>query len=326
MNVIHCNYFNHADSQSGIKRYETELYNHMKDKVELDRFQRTKRIYLLDDFNLNGYDIVHATFQDMAPLKILKHVDNFVLTVHDIIPKLYYSIPQKIKHMWYLTECAIPKADRIITDSVYTAQTLVEHFDINLDKINVVPLGVSDKYHLHCKVNSLDRIGLPDKNKYILINSSNEPWKNVFTADQIIKQMPQYKFVKIGYGTTIEADNVINLGFVPESEMPYLYSACDVFLHTSEYEGFGLPVLEAMACGCPVVSSNASSLPEVVGSGGILVDTMDVEAYCDAIYGITSSISAHDAIREAGLIQADTFTWEKTAEQTLEVYKSCLKE
>lgn len=328
MKIVHWNYFNESDEISGIKRYETELYNHMSgiSDVQCQQVQRHNRNIFFDEFEEHDSDIVHATFQNLAPLALIKKPYRFVLTVHDLIPKFYYSIPQKIKHMWYLIEASINKADKIIVDSEYTKQDLISYLNITEDKIHVVPLGVSDAYHPHCKLNSCTRIGLTGDKKRILVNSSNKPWKNVKTLNRIIDRLPEYEFVKIGYGTTIQNENILNLGFVPEIEMPYLYSACDLFLHTSEYEGFGLPVLEAMSCGCPVVSSNGASLPEVVGNGGVLVSSNDVDMYCDVIDTLLSSKNTLKLWTKNGTEQASKFTWDRTAEQTLEVYKKCLNE
>lgn len=326
MKIVHWNYFNEFDGMSGIKRYETELYNNLCkiSDVQCQQVQRHNRNIFFDEFKECDANIVHATFQNLAPLALTKKPYRFVLTVHDLIPKFYYSIPQKIKHMWYLIETSINKADKIIVDSYYTKLDLCKYLNIPEDKIHVIPLGVSGIYHPHCKINSCVRTGLIGTKKRILVNTSNEPWKNIKTLNQIIDRMPEYKFIKIGYGTTIEKENVLNIGHAPEIEMPYLYSACDLFLHTSEYEGFGLPVLEAMSCGCPVVCSNATSLPEVVENCGILVNTMDVEGYCNAIDTLLFSKNTSKCWEKKGIEQASKFTWDRTAKQTLEVYKSCL--
>lgn len=326
MKVMHWNYFNQSDGPSGIKRYESELYNHLQECTEIQhqRIQRHNRNIFFDDFKERDADVVHATFQGLAPLLLVKKPVCFILTVHDLIPKLYYSIPQKIKHMWYLIEVSINKADIIIVDSDYTKLDLIEYLNIPKYKIHVVPLGVSDAYHPHCKLNSCARTSLTGTKKRILVNTSNEPWKNIGTLNKIIDMLPEYEFVKMGYGTTIEKNNVINLGHVPEIEIPYVYSACDVFLHTSAYEGFGLPVLEAMACGCPVVSSNSTSLPEVVNNGGILVNTNDVEGYIEAIHTILSHETVGAMWKENGLKQSSKFTWQQTAELTMGVYQKCL--
>ena len=125
MKVMHWNYFNPSDSPSGIKRYESELYDHLQQftEIQYQRVQRHNRTIFFDNFNESDADIVHATFQGLAPLVFVKKPRCFILTVHDLIPKLYYSISQKIKHMWYLIEASINKADMIIVDSYYTKVT-----------------------------------------------------------------------------------------------------------------------------------------------------------------------------------------------------------
>ena len=98
-----------------------------------------------------------------------------------------------------------------------------------------------------------------------------------------------HRIIKIGYGEKIAHRKILSLGHIPESEMPYLYSACDLFVHPSLYEGFGLPCLEAMSCGCPVISSNATSLPEVVNDAGYLLPPTDVAQFLNTINTLLSS-------------------------------------
>jgi len=324
MKVMHWNSFCETDKQSGIKRYEDELYNHLKNKIDITRIQKTKRNVFLDKFKNGNADIVHATFQNLAMLKITKHPKRFIITIHDLIPKLYFPLRLKIKYMWYLNEFVFPFIDEIIVDSEYTKKSLIDLLNIDQNKIHVIYLGKSPIYKEYDKNISKKYLGLPNDKKLILIVSSNEPWKNVETMEKIIDDRSEYQFVKIGYETTIKKDNVINLGYVHENDMPYLYSACDVFVHTSAYEGFGFPVLEAMACGCPVVSSNATSLPEVIGNGGVLVNTMSVPEYCNAIDRLLSHEIEYNRIKNNGIKQASKFTWERTAKLTLEVYHKCL--
>jgi len=112
---------------------------------------------------------------------------------------------------------------------------------------------------------------------------------------------------------------------LPQEELPFLYSGADVFVFPSLWEGFGLPPLEAMACGTPVVTSNVSSLPEVVGDAAILVDPNSAEEIADAIYQILIDEHLALSLRSAGLTQAAKFTWSNTALQTYKVYESTVK-
>ena len=114
---------------------------------------------------------------------------------------------------------------------------------------------------------------------------------------------------------------MIILGDVPAADMPALYALADLFVYPSLYEGFGLPVLEAMACGCPVVCANLTSLPEVVGEAAVQVDPRDVPALAEAMYRVlTNAALRHDLI-ERGLVRAATFTWGATARKTLDVFE-----
>jgi glycosyltransferase involved in cell wall biosynthesis len=122
---------------------------------------------------------------------------------------------------------------------------------------------------------------------------------------------------RVGLGDAIRF-----VGFVPEDEMPLWYNAADLFVYPSQYEGFGLPPLEALACGTPVVASNRSSLPEVVGDAGVLVDPNDTSAIATGMQQVLEDRALQDRLAAAGPQQARTFTWRRMAEETLAVYRS----
>ncbi len=314
MKINHWNFFENNKIISGAGRYENELFNNMQNFPDIS----IKRINGRNIFSQpDNSDINHATFQELAPLKIFKNLKNFVLTVHDIIPTTQYTITQKIRHIWYLTEVCIQFADKIITDSEFTKNELINRLGISPYKIHVIPLGVGKNYTTYDKQSCREMFNFKPDKKYILIVSSNKPWKNMKLADKIINELHnEYQFIKVGYG---EGD----LGYVPEIQMPYLYNACDLFLHTSLYEGFGLPVLEAMACGCPIVSSNAASLPEVVKNAGFLIhpNAYNFKMFIDTIRELLSNDSLYNSKRKKGIENAKEFTWERTAKETIKVYE-----
>lgn len=313
MKITHWNFFTNNNIISGAGRYEEELFKNMQNTPNMP----IKRINGRNIFaKHDNSDINHATYQELAPLKILRQLKNFVLTVHDIIPTTQYNPIQKIRHLWYLSEMCIGFADKIITDSEFTKKELINRLGIFPDKIHVIPLGVSEDYTVYDKQLCRGLFNLKPDKKYILMVSSNKPWKNLKLANEIIDKLyPEYNFIKIGYGEG-------NLGYVPEMQMPYLYNACDLFLHTSLYEGFGLPILEAMACGCPVISSNAASLPEVVKNAGFLIPPVETQLFIDIIRCLLNNDSLYNTMREKGIKNAEEFTWERTAKETLDVYKS----
>ena len=119
-------------------------------------------------------------------------------------------------------------------------------------------------------------------------------------------------------------DRVVFPGYVPDEDLPVVYSAADCFVFPSLYEGFGLPPLEAMACGTPVVCSNASSLPEIVGDAAITTDPADVAALAAGISRVLADGELRADLSARGLRRAAMFTWERTARQTLEVYDGLL--
>ena len=113
---------------------------------------------------------------------------------------------------------------------------------------------------------------------------------------------------------------MIFTGYVPEEELPLVYNAADLFVYPSLYEGFGLPILEAMACGVPVITSNLSSMPEVAGDAGILVDPNDVNALADAMTRVLTDRVLRATLAAKGLARARSFSWERMAQETLAVY------
>jgi len=323
--ITHWNFFDNSKTCTGAGRYEYEIFKHLSELPNID-MQKTHIPHsifnaLYSDIKTYNANIIHATYQELAPLKLIKHPKNFVLTVLDIIPSSQFSIFKKLKRFWYLTEMSIQYADKIIAISEYTKHELVNRLGIDKDKITVVPLGVKYYYKPYDKQACRAIFNMDNDKKYILIVSSNAPWKNMKVANEIINRLhDEYQFIKIGYGEYLNNPYVINLGNVPEHRMPLLYNACDLFLHTSKYEGFGLPILEAMACGCPVISSNATALPEVVKDVGMLVPPDNVNLFVDMIDYILHNDDLYNTMKRRGINNASRFTWKRTAIETLAVY------
>jgi glycosyltransferase involved in cell wall biosynthesis len=119
-------------------------------------------------------------------------------------------------------------------------------------------------------------------------------------------------------------DRVKFVGYIPEEELPLWYAAATVFVFPSIYEGFGMPPLEAMACGTPVITSNTSSLPEVVGDAGLMVNPTDTQALAEAIYQLLTDPDLRNELRTRGLARSKHFSWAKTAAATLAAYHAAL--
>ncbi|HNJ80333.1 MAG TPA: glycosyltransferase family 1 protein [Methanoregulaceae archaeon] len=341
MKVIHWNISKKNQPLSGVKRYEDELYQKFHDLYPSDDLKRVQRsdnlifgstfLSWIYRYTQNDADIVHATFQTIAPVAYYRRPKKFIITVLDLTPIIYPETQTDIstKIQWKLTPRALKFPDHIITISEFTKNELIRLWDFEEKNIDVVYLGVDhSRYFPMDKVSCKGKFGLNPDEKYILVVASNlrhkrmDITKNVF--DQVKQEFPDIKLLKVGYGDTLQGKGIINLGWVKEEDMPFLYNAADIFLHTAEYEGFGLPVLEAMACGVPVVVSKCASLPEIVGDCGELIDLSVsdyLENFVNAIVRTLKEGSTKD-----GLERVKLFTWEKTARETYRLYKEVMKQ
>jgi len=179
------------------------------------------------------------------------------------------------------------------------------------------------------------RCGL-QRGDFVLATGGAQPRKNIVRVIEAFGRVPELRerihLVVVGglerggdalYEATARAglqSAVVFPGHVPPEDLRALYSACTMFVFPSLYEGFGMPVLEAMACGAPVICSNTSALPEVAGGAAILVEPTSVEAIAAAMAKVLSNKDVRDELRHAGLARAKTFTWERAARELLEVY------
>jgi len=267
----------------------------------------------------------------------------YIITVHDLIRYLdldgdesFISRPnRRDRHYLSLDYKGIRKAIRIIAVSQSTKNDLIHYLGIPDEQISVVYEGID---HSLFQPVSHRIYNYP----YILFVGSEQPRKNFTTLLKAFSQLKsepgfkELKLVKVGKAggqeanfrnQTMEVIESLNLSsevifteFVPEADLPAYYSGAEVFVLPSLYEGFGFPVLEAMACACPVITSNISSLPEVTGKAGIMVDPYDIDSLAQAMRRVLTSSELRDSMIRRGLEQAKRFSWEKTAEQTLEVY------
>lgn len=263
-----------------------------------------------------------------------------VYTVHDLS---FEVNPDFYQDRWYenMKNSAI-KADVITTPSLSTKNDLIKFYNIPENKITVTYLGVNKdifqplskeivKKHLK-KYFSFE--------KYILTVATSIKRKNVPFLMDVLKTLKEKgieeKLVII-VGTSYLKDSILKLAVerkleneifclteIQPDEMPFFYSGAELFVFLSLYEGFGLPVLEAMACGCPVITSNVSSLPEIVGEAGITVSPYSIEQSYTTILNTLSNENLKSDMRRKGIIQASKFSWENCARETLEVYKSLL--
>ncbi|HUV89366.1 MAG TPA: glycosyltransferase family 1 protein, partial [Anaerolineae bacterium] len=164
------------------------------------------------------------------------------------------------------------------------------------------------------------------KNLQRILRAGSHLWQSGERRPLVVVGARRWKYTQI-MNTVQELNlerHVIFTGHVPDADLPALYSGADLFVFPSLYEGFGLPPLEAMACGTPVVTSNTSSLPEVVGDAAITVDPYDVEALTEAMRRVLSDADLADDLRQRGLERAARFSWDQAARETIDVYREVL--
>jgi len=217
-------------------------------------------------------------------------------------------------------------ADNIIAISEFTKQEIVRLTDVPASKINVVHQGIDHElYRPRPMEQSKRELGLDADTTYLLVVSSELEHKRIEKATSILERVREsskdVRLIKAGYGEEMTGEHIINIGWVDEEKMPALYSAADVYLHPSEYEGFGLPVLEAMACGTPVVARDVASIPEIVGGCFDLVSPdATADEFAEAIWQyLEVEYPVHEAVE-----RSKEFSWAKTAVDTLNVYREVL--
>jgi glycosyltransferase involved in cell wall biosynthesis len=296
----------------------------------------------------DGY-ITHLTSQSLATLLLSQRLPRpVVVTVHDILPYLLRDDPalSVYRHrvdrlMDDLAMRGLRRADRLIADSHYTKHTVVETLGVPPERIDVVHLGVdTERFRPQPVPESFRRrYDLPEGGAYVLAVGSEDPRKDLPTLLRAIallrRDAVEATLLKVGKPAFTEqrarnlrlcrelgiADAVRWFDGVSEDDLPLFYNVANVFAFPSRYEGFGFPVLEALACGTPVVAVRASSVPELGGSAVRWVAEMEPNALYRGIRSILDSVGERDRLRRLGLNQVAQFTWESTCEATFRALK-----
>ncbi|WP_319579760.1 glycosyltransferase family 1 protein [uncultured Methanospirillum sp.] len=283
-------------------------------------------------------------FHNIAQYPISPSISKqYVVTIYDLIPILYpsYVTPFYAWQSRIFLPKILQKASLILSISQYTKNDIVERYQIDPEKIWVTHLGVSDHFHpaTQLEIKSLcKRYQL--NNPFILFVGAIEPKKNISSIirafHRVRQKNPDIELVIAGKKSwkyqdlftlidSLKLNKSIHfLHFVPYDDLPILYSSASVFVFPSNYEGFGLPPLEAMKCGTPVIVSNKSSLPEIVGSGGIMVEPEDYEGLAKKIIMILNEETIRVEQTEYNLARSKDFTWEQCADKTIKAYQTIL--
>ncbi len=291
---------------------------------------------------LDSIDVFHCQYMGPPVGKT-----PYVVTMHDIIheylPQFYPRALRYFMHLFY--PISARWASRVITVSESSKRDLIKYYNVPEQKIIVTHLGVSDNFrqiHEEEKIKQVLR-KYDITGDYILFVGRLEPRKNISGLIKAFHNLKssrgiKHKLVIVGMRyfkyedifRLVDAlglqDEIIFTGGVEDNDLPMIYNGADLFVYPSFAEGFGIPPLEAMSCGVPVISSNTSSMPEVIGDTGILIDPYNIGELARAIYEVLCNRDLQKEMQAKGLKRAERFLWENTARKTLNVYHDIYEE
>ena len=316
---------------SGIKNF---LFNQARKSVqEIDRY----RYRLIVKNSIHQDNIKHLTNQELAYLLNHMDLDKTVVTCYDLIPWVFENDHGKY---WKNIMRGLKKSDRIITISEFSKMEIMKELNYPEEKIDIVSVAVDHEiYHPKRDKTILKRFNIHENQKTILYVGSETPRMNLDfllkSLSKLKKIYPDFKLIKVGdpqsfgarehFLNTIKATglekNVIFTGYVAEEELPKWYNAADLLVYPCLYAGFGVPPLEAMACGTPVITSNTSSLPEVVGDAGVMVDPNDTDAMSKSMFELLTNESRNEELVQRGLKRSKLFQWDESANTTGKIYR-----
>lgn len=314
----------------------------------LSAFDRHVRYSLLARSQFQPYRIHHILHNINASMLILKPKNcRSIVTCHDLhsgipLQQMEYKLHKGGVLRYFFknfSNQAFKRADIIIAVSKNTKEDLIKYLKIPEGKILVIYNGVNHEvFKPRDKSKARAELQLPEDKSLVLNVASDEPRKNIETLIKAIfdvsKSISDLQFLHVGtlsdkstkLISEFKLEKIVkNYKEVSEQELTYLYNAADVFVFPSFYEGFGLPPLEAMASGCPSIVSDRSSLPEVVGNGGIMIDPNDSEALAQRIKEVLANQNLQAQMIQKGQEQAKKFSWAKCVEETVAVYHTLMQ-
>ncbi|MDF2505631.1 glycosyltransferase family 1 protein [Clostridium sp.] len=327
------------------ENYEKFKTNNTTIRMASKRYHRFFQEYFFPrDIKKDNIDIYHISQNGIGLSQNLNCLK--IVTIHDLIP---YIMPETVGNGYLLKFLRdmpriIDESNAIITVSEYSKKDILRFFPINPDKIFVTPLAADSMYKPldkdQCKKYLSNKYNI--KSPYILYLGGFSSRKNVSGLIKAYEKVSNEikediklvicgskkddveNLMKIKLHSKVE-ENIIFTGFIPNEDLPIFYNSCEVFVYPSLYEGFGLPPLEAMNCGAPVITSNTTSIPEVVADSAILIDPINTDMLADELYKVLTNEVIRKNLSNKGLKRSLEFSWLKTAKNTLKVYENVYK-
>jgi glycosyltransferase involved in cell wall biosynthesis len=325
--------WNHPDrlwqSGSGLRKYYETFWRHPRAVSDLEA----------DVFHIIDQCDGHIAYW------LKRKGKTVVITCHDLVQFVYPEIlrdqsriPAVSMAMWRYSVQGINHCDHVIAVSTNTAQDVTKFLNISSEKITVVPNGVEPHYRVlkRADIMALRQQYAPSSDTICLLNvGSTHHRKNILVVLKALQQLKHQGLSvclwRTGGKFTPEQQDfiqqhqlerqIIHFGNPDKETLTKIYNAADILIAPSTYEGFGLTIVEAMACGLPVITSNRSSLPEVAGDAAVLVDPTDVEAISTAVCHIYKDSSYRQQLIERGLARAQLFQWKEAARQVAQAYE-----
>jgi glycosyltransferase involved in cell wall biosynthesis len=322
------------------------IVNDLKASV-CERFHRFKSTLLRSSVLLpagvvlDRIDLFHGLDQSGIPLFFKTRKS--VVTIHDVIPLV---LPEAFppRHRWVLATALARvrrRADTVIVPSTAAAEDVARYLRVERERVVVIPMGCEPRFQPVVNparaIAVRQRYALPER--YALFVGTLEPRKNILTLlrafSRLVAERPQDDLKLVVAGGKGWGDErffasmdrlairlpVIFTGYIADDDLPDVYRGAQMFVYPSLYEGFGLPILEAMASGVPVITSNRASLPEVAGDAALIVDPTRPDDLAAAMSAVLSNSALREGLQRKGIARAKGFTWEDVARRTLAVYR-----
>jgi len=290
----------------------------------------------------SGIDVIHHPFSVVSPPGMnIPTVVTFWDMLHEFYPDFFGS--EDLRSRTATFRSSVQEATRVIVSAEFTKGCLVERYGIDAGKIDVIYTGFGSEYRVYDNLEMLEMVrkkyGL--NRPFMYYPAATWPHKNhkrLLAALKLMKDRYHFDGELILTGIAMQAhDDILAeiaelglegevrvLGYLPQVELPYIYNLARLLVFPSLFEGFGIPLVEAMACGCPITSSNVTSIPEVVGAAGIMFEPNSHEDMADKVWSLWSDESKRQRMRILGLERAKLFNWEETARKTLAVYRKAV--